>query len=505
MPPTAAILLDNLIPSAGTVDTRMGSVEHVDTGSGEPVEAIIPFINDTESFLYAATNGGIYDITIPDTPVVVNAETTYSNDRWNHANFRKADENGVIIICNGEDDAQGKVLDIPSPQTTPFSALTFTDDDLVDLPNKNFIGVTVFKGRCYYWLDNADSFWFCQAGSYQGVMKEFFLGAFVKKGGKILSITSWTQQDSGDGKDDFFVVIFNTGEIIVYQGDDPESTGFFEMVGRYVTAPPLSIRGNDQYGADTVIMTEDGYITLSTIIQQGRVSDVPAFSRLIHGAIQSRTATRAGLYGWECTLFAKQSLFLFNVPLSDTSFEQHVLNTVTERWCRFNGLNVNCMGVWEDELFGGTSDGRVLNLLSGTSDEGAPITFEAIPAFNYLGDPGNRKMITAAQVLTTHSNPGEIQLTGIADFNIPTFQDLIQPTGSVEASWSVNPPTPPQTAGSFWDTDFWAQGNQQFTTSGWQNVSAFGFAVTVSVRFSKVNESVKWRSTGLRFHLAGAQ
>ena len=365
--------------------------------------------------------------------------------------------------------------------------------------------MVVFKGRCYYWRDAADSFFYCQAGSYQGTLQEYPLGAFVQEGGKLISITTWTQQDSGDGKDDFLVFVFSTGEILCYQGEDPETIGFFDMVGRYRTAPPLSIRGSSQYGADTVIMTQDGYITLSTIIQQGRISDVPAFSRLIYNAIQQRTETRSDKFGWQSTLLSEEGLFIFNVPLSDMAFEQHVLNTVTMKWCRFNSINTPCMSVFNDELYGGTTDGRVLLLLNGTNDEGNPILYEAIPAFNYLGDAGNHKHVSAAQVISTHSNPEEIQLTGIADFNIPIFQQVTAPTGAVEATWSINPPTPPSTIGSYWDTDFWSRGDEPFSTSGWQNVSAFGYAVTVAVRFSKINEGVKWRSTGMRFHMAGAQ
>jgi hypothetical protein len=175
------------------------------------------------------------------------------------------------------------------------------------------------------------------------------------------------------------------------------------------------------------------------------------------------------------------------------------------KWCRFNSLNTPCHEIFDGKLYGGTLDGKVLHLLDGTSDQGNPILFEAIPAFNFLGDAGNHKVVSAAQVITTHSKPVAIQLTGIGDFNIPTFQPVMTPSGGVPATWSINPPTPPVGLGSFWDEDYWARGDQPFTTAGWQNVSAFGYAVTVAVRFSKVNESVRWRSSGLRFHIVGAQ
>ena len=519
MPASAAVVLDNLIPGAGTVDSRKGTVAYGDTGTGLPVETVASLDTSDNSLLLVASGGGFWDMT--DSPVEAAAQAiteiapagTYLNDRWQTGHFRRQDEEGVLILCNGEDNA----IEFATPYTA-LADLAFTDEG-VSIPG-NFIGVCIFKGRAYYWYDDDDSFWYAAAGGYTAELDEYNVGTVTQRGGKIVLITTWTQQDSGDGKDDFLVIVMSTGEIIVYQGDDPGSIGFFEMVGRYNTGEPQSVRGVSKYGADTILMTKDGYIALSTIVQQGRVSDVPAFSRLISGAIQERTQRNADLFGWEAELFPKDGLFLFNVPLSDTTFEQHVMNTLTQRWCRLVGIQVNCLGVHNDRLFGGTADGKVLALLEGTSDQGKEIEFTALPAFNYLGDPGNQKHITAAQVLSTHSNPELIELTGYADFNFPDLPPLKSPLAKTSATWSIYPlgyppwdppqvdwpPYPIQSQlGSYWDEDYWSIEGQRLTSSGWQNVSAFGYACSILVRFNKVNEGVSWRSTTIRFYYAGAQ
>ena len=507
MPPNAAIILDNLIPSAGTVDTRKGTLTYGDTGTGLPVETIASLDTNVESRLVVASGGGMWDMT--DSAELVKAssitemhpEGTFLNNRWQTINFRALPEEGVLIMCNGEDGARKYVT--PYITTT---AMAFTDGNNSNAPiASNFIGVENYKGRAYYWYDDDNSFWYAQAGGYQGEMREFSLGGVVQKGGKIVLMSTWTQQDSGDGKDDFLVIVMSTGEIIIYQGDDPETIGFWDMVGRYITAKPLSIRGLDKYGSDLILMTKDGYIALSTIVQQGRISDVPAFSRLITKAITKRTRNSDLDYGWDARLFAKEGLFIFNVPTSSTTFEQHVLNTVTQRWCRFENIHFNSFEVHNERLFGGMNDGTVLAMMEGTSDDGNPIYFTALPAFNYLGEAGHHKTITAAQVLSTHSNPELIDLRGYSDFNFPVLQQLQVPIVKSTGVWSVNPATPPAVLGSYWDEDYWSIEGQPFTTKGWQNVSAFGYAVSVLVRFVKVNESVSWRSTGIRFNMAGAQ
>ena len=162
------------------------------------------------------------------------------------------------------------------------------------------------------------------------------------------------------------------------------------------------------------------------------------------------------------------------------------------------------METHDERLYGGTNDGRVLTLFEGTSDEGEPIEFTALYGYNYLGNPGNRKHITAAQVLTTHSQPDYINITGYADFEIPTLVPLQVPPSGEAGTWSLNPETPPNALGSYWDDKYWASGTSSIMYKGWHNVSAFGYSVALLVRFAKVNESVVWQSTNLRFSNAGA-
>ena len=492
MDPLSAVILDNLIPGTGKVVTRQGHIVYADLGTGKPVETIASLNSSDKTALVAGSDGGLFDITDPTNIVTLTATGTYTNDRWNEQNFRKADEAGVLILTNGVD---------PAVAYNGTSLAPIVDTLTV---GTEFIGCELFKGRMYYWKDNDDAFYYTDAGAYQGNLTRFPLGAFANKGGKLIMVTTWTQQDSGDGKDDFLVFVFSTGEILIYQGDDPGGVGFFEMVGRYNTAQPMSVRGRDKYGSDVVIMTQDGYVGLSSVIQQGRTSDVPQFSRLIHDAITTRTASSSNLWGWDCCLVQKRGLFVFNVPLSDLSFEQHVMNTVTQRWCRFTNINVNCINTHDDRFFGGAQDGRVFAILESTADLGNPIEFTALPAFNGLGDNGNQKHITAAQVLTTHSKPEYIEMRGYADYDVPILGPLQVPAGSTEGAWSPEPATPAQAQGSFWDVDYWAKGGSQSTYKGWQNVSAFGYAVTIIVRFAKVNEGVVWRSTNYRYYNAGS-
>ncbi|GAF94667.1 unnamed protein product, partial [marine sediment metagenome] len=153
MPPTAAVILDNWIPGAGKCDTRKGHIVFADLGTDAPVEAVASMNTATESKLIAASAGGIWEIddeaveAVAQTVTELAAAGTYTNSKWQTENFRKADESGIMALCNGVDLVQiydGTTLtDIDTTGTDAGLALT-----------ADFIGAITFKGRMYYWKDN---------------------------------------------------------------------------------------------------------------------------------------------------------------------------------------------------------------------------------------------------------------------------------------------------------------------------------------------------------------
>jgi len=498
MPPTAAIILDNMIPGAGACESRKGSVEFADLGTALPVETVASFNSNDEQIMLASSNGGIWEIDSVGTPTAAPLNgggtavaSTYSNSRWQYSNFRKIDETGVLILCNGVDTVQ--VYNDPGTgyELTDLDSTGTTDPDYLG----TFIGCVSFKGRMYYWEDDDNAFWYAAAGSYQGVFEKFDLGSQVKRGGKLVLVTTWTTED-GSGSGDNLVFVFSTGETLIYRGDDPGDATAFELAGRYFIGEPLSIRGSAIYGSDTIVMTKDGYVSLSTVVQQGKTSDVPAFSRLIHAAVTNRTDAAASLFGWDVELYPADGLFIFNVPTSSNSYEQHVMNTVTQRWCRFIDLEVNNITIHDDNLYGGANDGTVQWLLEGTDDNGAPITCTALYAFNYFDNPGYNKHVVAAQILSTNTDPKLITVAAYPDFQVPNIESIaVAPSPLIETFWDVGD----------WDTYYWSVSGSQYTTKGWQNVSGYGYSIALLVRFAKINETSIWRSTSIRYINAGAQ
>jgi hypothetical protein len=179
MPPDSAIALINWIPRSGSVDTRGGTVIYGDTGTGLPVETVAPFDTDTRSAIVAASAGGIWSTDNTVDLIEIAPQDTFESSRWQTANFRKEDEDGVLVMCNGVDPVQ--VFEAPYyggsliPAVFTYVAGTISDPTVIDPPDSPFIGVLNFKGRCYYWSDNDDAFWYAVAGSYQGEVRKFYV------------------------------------------------------------------------------------------------------------------------------------------------------------------------------------------------------------------------------------------------------------------------------------------------------------------------------------------
>ena len=291
------------------------------------------------------------------------------------------------------------------------------------------------------------------------------------------------------------VVVFDTGELLLYQGYDPGNADTFAQVGRFQIPAPLSVRGHMKYGSDVIIMTQTGYVNLTTVLREDQVSDYPAFSRKISQLVREVGLKYASQYGHEC-LQTNDGLLIFNVPIGNERSYQYAMNAATGAWTRFTDVPAVTWEQFEQEVYFGAYDGIVYKQF-GFSDEGSDIRLSAMPAYQYLNDQGQQKQLTAAQILSTHPDPKLIDIRGYQDFVVPLLQNTTTSPGTGSGiQWDAE----------LWDTEYWSlsSGSTLPTTKGWKNVHAFGYAVTCAVMMSTKYQEIIWRQSGLRYRNAGA-
>lgn len=241
-PITDAMYLYDMIPRAAHVETAPPAELYYNDAA--QCHGLYAYEADGVKKLVGAFGSGaswkLKNITDPNAPA--DLAIGFFNGRFIGTMFQS-----YLILCNGEDAVQ--VFD-----GTAVAAATITG-----VSSATLRGCITFKGRVFYWQKESQSFWYAGAGSYQGALTEFPCDTFTTRGGKIRFLSSWTR-DGGDGADDLFFVVFDTGEMLVYKGDDPDSATAWEMVGRFDMPQPIGPNSARRVGANTLFVTKDGIV-----------------------------------------------------------------------------------------------------------------------------------------------------------------------------------------------------------------------------------------------------
>lgn len=484
MQATDAVRLVNWIPRAGYVESRKGYTQYVTAiggvatpfaGLGGAVESLMAYRGTGGEKLLCAAGGNIWDIS---TATAGSLKSALTSDRWQYTAFEN-----LLIMTNGAD----------KPQI--YNGTTVADIVATGPTVTTLWGCNTFKGRVYYWQKNAQSFWYATAGAYQGTLTQFDLSEQLQTGGTLVMMVTWTL-DSGSGIDDLAAFIFSTGEVLLYQGDDPGNANAWAMIGRFQIGVPLGIRAHAKVGGTEIIITRDGYVDLAQALKDGRYSENSAYSNKIIRAAKKATQDYFQQFGWEALLYPAGNLFIVNVPVATGQSLQHVRETGSGSWCQFEGMNATCFAVHEDALYFGTSDGYVYQADTGTQDNGTAISVDAIPAFNSLGSRAAQKQITAVNVVTNYLYPGYIAVDCLNDFNTARRSTLSEGPYDGTSDWNT----------ADWDTSAWAapEGDDAPVRKAWRNVRGIGYTLTVSVRAATRAQNIIWYSTDYQFREAGA-
>ena len=367
MGPTDAYELINFYPEINEVGVRRGYTEHATgVGSGD-VDTVIEFFNGTTRRLLAASSTNIYNAT--SAGAASSLGSGFTSGRW-----QAAIQNGVMGLVNGAD----------APQTydgTTLGAMTVSGTTATEL-----IGIHIFKNRSYFWKADSPSFWYSAVDTLGGVLSEFALGEVALRGGNLVAMESWTV-DGGSGTDDFAVFVMESGEVLVYQGSDPGSASDWALVGSYLIPKPLDIRCVQKVGAQVVVLTENDYVFLPSAFGK----PAPPATKL-RGAIELAGPTYRANTGWQTLYYPKRQMLLHNIPIDATTFEQYVVNTETDAPARFIDQNARAWGLYNSDIYFGTTDGRVMVADTESDDDGSNINADAGTAWTDLGDPNNKKV-----------------------------------------------------------------------------------------------------------------
>lgn len=334
-----AIILDNLIPSTASVVSRKGYTSFsTGVGSGN-VDSLFELKALSVSKMISAASGNIYDSTSAGVASIL--ATGFSSNQWSGTVF-----NAQLGLVNGVDTPQ--VYD-----GTTVTAMTVSGSGLsVSTLNS----IITFKNRTYFTQLNSQDFWYSSLSTFGGTLTKFPLSKVGNFGGNLIAIQSLTK-DGGSGQDDALCFFMSTGEIIIYEGTDPGTD--FLLRGVFYSGRPITNRAIVKFGADIFFVTNEGYLAVSSLLPLSYGKDNGQINRYIKGAASAAVAAYSDSFGWQVVSSPTSSILIVNVPQSNNTFVQHVLNVNTMAWCRFTGINSRCWCVFGNDLYFGSSNGTV--------------------------------------------------------------------------------------------------------------------------------------------------
>lgn len=464
-PKKTAFVLDNAFPQLDYIRTRRGSQEHAD-GMAGAVETLIPFYDGTASKLFACVDDKIYDVSSAGAvgPAAVSGLTS---NQWEYVQFVNSGATWLRLV-NGAD----------TPQLYSTAGGWSTSPAITGVTDTNLSHVWAYKNRLFFVEKNKLSAWYLGVSNIGGAATEFPLQGIFKLGGSLLLGASWTVE-SPAGYHESCVFISDQGEVAVYNGDYPGGT--WELTGIYKISIPLGKRCVFKAGGDLAIMTEDGIVPMSKVVTLDQVAlQNAAVTKPIAPAWRQAVLNRGGISGWQITIWPLESMGVVNLPKLDAGDKtQFIANVRTGAWARYLGWDANCFAVFNNALYYGASDGRVMRAEVGAADDGSNYTTTIFPSFTNIDKTASRKQTKLMKPYLSANFSLSPQVTMRADFDTTIPEEpgatVISTSG---AKWDV----------ALWDVDVWP--NELFGQTNWISTPAIGSVISPVLQWTVSEPSV---------------
>lgn len=361
---------------------------------------------------------------------------------------------------------------------------TYTVIGITGIDSSKFVNVNLFKNRLYFTEKDSLNAWYLPVDAIGGAASELPFGGIVRNSGYLQAMGTWTI-DAGQGVDDYAVFVTSMGEIVVYNGTDPDTADTWSLKGVWQLGQTFARRCFFKWAGDLLLLTQDGLVPLASALQSSRLDPRINLTDKIYYAVSQAATQFYALDGWQINYYASENMLILSIP-TNTGMEQYVMHTITKAWARFTGIEAYC---WEvsgdnDMHFGG--NGFVGKFYDTNSDAGNNIVATAQQAYSYFNTPGQLKRFTLVRPILQTDNGLPTVLCGVSvDFDTTplTNQIAFNPSINNTGIWDT----------SLWDGANWGGG--LVTTKIWQGVTGLGFSGSVNINVASQGIELHWAST----------
>ena len=406
------------------------------------------------------------------------------------------DGNRVTISGATESNYNGTyVIDVTGASTFTYTMATapaanatvvgtYTVIGITGVNSNTFVGVNLFKNRLYFTQKDTLACWYLDVDAIGGPASPLYFGGIARNSGYLQAMGTWTL-DAGQGADDYAVFVTSMGEIIVYNGTDPDNADTWQLKGVWQLGQTFSRRCFFKWSGDLLLLTQDGLVPLASALQSSRLDPRVNLTDKIYFAVSQAASLYYNQFGWQINYFAGENMLILNIPIPN-GVEQYVMHTITKSWARFVNIQGYCWEVSGDADMHFGSDGFVGIFYSGFSDDESNITATAQQAYSYFDSPGQLKRFTMVRPILQSTGGVPSVLCGISvDFDTQSQlgQVSFNPNALTEGIWDT----------SRWDNAIWSGG--LITTKIWQGVTGIGYTGSVNLNAASRGIELHWAST----------
>lgn len=547
MPPLDAVSMVNFYPTPTFLTVRRGYSKY-STGIQGQVKTLMTFAGEDNQTMFAAANLTLYKATTPTAEPILTIENdrfSFVNMANTSGNYLVACNGEETLVYDGNNDRWVKMAKTNTPSViqtithvgniatancaTPHNLtsgnwVTITGVDPVQYngtyritvidadsfsyqmataptensknhgeytiifgtfgadPN-NFVQVNLFKNRLYFVEKESLNAWYLPVDSIAGELKPLYFGGVATQGGKLQAMGTWTL-DAGQGADDYAVWATSMGEIIVYNGTDPNSVTDWALKGIWQFGYVFNNRCFYKFGGDLLLMSQDGLVPLTGALQSSRLDPRVFLTDKIFYEISQQVEFNSERFGWQILYFARPNMLIINIP-DPNGTKQFVMHNISKAWASFEGIDAFCWELLYDECYFG-GQGYVGHFWQSGSDDGQAISAVCQQAYNYFDMPGQQKRFTMVRpTFFIDSGVPDFYATVSLDFNTENNigKVIVNPNFTDVGVWDV----------AIWDQSVW--GGSFTPYAAWIGTQGIGYAAGLNLNVISKNEEIRWTST----------
>ncbi len=442
----------------------------------------------TAQTISTITKGGTGDLTATLTTALAHGLVT--GNRVTISGASPTEFNGTYVITVTGTTTFTYTM-ATAPATDAITMGSYTVIGITGVNSNTFINVNLFKNRLYFTEKDTMKVWYLDPESIGGAASPLDFASIARMGGYLQAMGTWTI-DAGEGVDDYAVFVTNMGEIIVYNGTDPDDATKWLLKGVWQVGQTFNRRCFFKWSGDLLLLTQDGLLPLASALQSSRLDPRVALTDKIYYAVSQAADAYSTNFGWQINYYAKQNMLILNIPVTDGS-EQYVMHTITKSWARFTNIDADCWEIHNDDMYFGGS-GYVGQFWSSDSDNGNNINATVQQAYNYFDTRGTQKRFTLVRPIITTIGGFPSILCGVnLDFEEGNATGTISfnPSGNGNGVWDS----------STWDNAIW--GGATVINKNWQGVTGIGYCASLQLTAASQGITVRWASTDFVMETGG--